>query len=292
MGAMKEYAMRLQEGDDVGDLSDIAAALGGDVVGRAVHMASPGRPMDDRPCVIFIDPARPNSFWIYACEGSYTRAKDLIREKLKLIAPLDIPSEDRSAAALRIWAQARPAAGTIVERYLRSRRIVILPPLNLRFHPNLLHARTGSIWPAMVALVTGSDGLPGAIHRTWLQHDGRGKAPVESNKMTLGPIKGGAIRLAPPADGLLVGEGIETCLAAMQVTGRTAWSALSAVGLRFISLPPDIRQVTVLADGDDVGEAAARCAAARWLNENRQVRIARAPRGKDFNDLLIEEASV
>ncbi len=42
----------------------------------------------------------------------------------------------------------------------------------------------------------------------------------------------------------------------------------------------------VLADGDEPGEAAARDAALRWMREGRRVRIARAPWGMDFNDML------
>ena len=71
----------------------------------------------------------------------------------------------------------------------------------------------------MVALVTrGVDDVPLAIHRTFLARDGVGKAPVDPQKMMLGPCRGGAVRLAPAGDVLMVGEGIETCLAAMQAT--------------------------------------------------------------------------
>jgi hypothetical protein len=45
--------------------------------------------------------------------------------------------------------------------------------------------------------------------------------------------------------------------------------------------------VIVLANGDDPGEAAARDCALRWKREGRRVRIARAPQGLDFNDLLM-----
>ena len=58
----------------------------------------------------------------------------------------------------------------------------------------------------------------------------------------------------------MVGEGIETCLAAMQATGHPTWAALSTSGLRSLDLPKDVRDVIVLADGDDAGEAAARTA--------------------------------
>ena len=139
----------------------------------------------------------------------------------------------------------------------------------------------------MVALVTrGSDDQPLAIHRTFLARTGAGKAPVDPSKMMLGPCAGGAVRLAAPGDVLMVGEGIETCLAAMQATGRPAWAALSTTGLRALDLPRTCREVIVLADGDDAGEAAARDGARHWTRDGHRVRIARPPRGMDFNDLL------
>jgi hypothetical protein len=143
----------------------------------------------------------------------------------------------------------------------------------------------------MVALVTkGVDGTPMAIHRTFLALDGGGKAPVDPQKMMLGSCRGGAVRLANPDDTLMVGEGIETCLAAMQASGRPAWAALSTSGLRTLELPEDVRHVIVLADGDETGEAAARDCALRWKKEGRRVRIARPPRGSDFNDMLLGRA--
>ncbi len=94
------------------------------------------------------------------------------------------------------------------------------------------------------------------------------------------------MRLADPGDVLMVGEGIETCLAAMQASGHPAWAALSTSGLRALNLPNDVRDVIVLADGDEAGEAAARDCALRWQREGRRVRIARPPTGMDFNDML------
>jgi putative DNA primase/helicase len=90
----------------------------------------------------------------------------------------------------------------------------------------------------MVALVTnGADGMPVAIHRTYLARDGDGKAPIDPQKMMLGPCRGGAVRLAEPGDVLMIGEGVETCLAAMQASGHPAWAALSTSGLRSFNLP-------------------------------------------------------
>jgi hypothetical protein len=193
----------------------------------------------------------------------------------------------RKEGALAIWQSAMPADGTLVETYLAARRIHLPPPPAVRFHTGLKHP-SGGIWPVMIALVThGADDTPLAIHRTFLARDGNGKAPVDPQKMMLGPCRGGAVRLADPSDMLMVGEGIETCLAAMLATGHPAWAALSTSGLLGLELPDDVRDVIVLADGDDPGEAAAHACAWRWKRERRRVRIARPPQGMDFNDMLM-----
>ena len=193
----------------------------------------------------------------------------------------------RAEAALAVWRASRCAEGTLAETYLRSRGLTTPVPLAIRFHAALRHP-SETVWPAMVALVTrGVDDKPIGIHRTFLARDGSGKAPVEPAKMMLGPCRGGVVRLGAPSSLLMVGEGIETCLAAMQATGHPAWAALSTSGLRSLELPGHINDVIVLADGDEPGEAAARSCALRWSHKDRRVRIARPPRGLDFNDLLL-----
>ena len=136
----------------------------------------------------------------------------------------------RSEAALAIWQATAPVDGTRVDTYLASRELYIAPPPTLRSHAGLKHP-SGGTWPAMVAQVTrGSDDTPLAIHRTFLARDGVGKAPVDPSRMMLGPCRGGAVRLGAPGEVLMVGEGFETCLAAMPATGHPAWAALSPRG--------------------------------------------------------------
>ena len=189
--------------------------------------------------------------------------------------------------ALSIWRSATPADETLVETYLGKRGITVTPPTSLRFHPRLKHPQ-GDFWPAMIALVTrGLDGEPMAIHRTYLSYDGTGKAPVVPARMMLGSCRGGVVRLAEPADILMVGEGIETCLSAMQVKRYPAWAALSTSGLKALRLPPSVGDIIVLADGDEQGVSAAEFSGLRWLRQRRRVRIARPPEGMDFNDLLL-----
>ena len=231
-----------------------------------------------------IEALREKGLW----ESSWGRRKrPPVRIRLKLKdQKQERLDEDRTAYALKIWDEAGPAQGTMVETYLKSRGLTLPLPPTLRFHQGLKH-RSGSYWPCMVALVSnGETDRPLSIHRTFLSADGRAKAPVEQQKMMLGPCRGGAVRLGCPDGLLMVGEGIETCLAAMQVTGHPAWAALSTSGLKALDLPETVREVIVLADGDEAGEAAACQAALHWRQRGRAVRIARPPEGQDFNDLL------
>ena len=192
----------------------------------------------------------------------------------------------RTAAALAIWRECQPAPETHVETYLRSRGITIQIPPSIRFHPHLKHGPTGELFPAMVAGIQGPDGRIVAAHRTYLLPGGRGKAQVHSPKMTLGPCRGGAVRLAAAGEKLGLSEGIETGLSIMQPTDLPVWACLSTSGLRGVILPEIVREPIIFADGDVPGREAARQAAERWTREGLCVRIADPGDGLDHNDLL------
>ena len=235
-----------------------------------------------------IDALRARGLWENGRRHSGRRRG--IKSDQQTSAPSERDDTDRIEYALRIWRAAVPASNTLAETYLQSRGLRLPLAPTLRFHSGLKHP-SGGIWPTMVALVSrGPDDAPLAVHRTFLTRDGSSKAPVDPQKMMLGSCRGGAVRLTTPTDLLMVGEGIETCAAAMQVTGNPAWAALSTSGLRGLDLPERVCEVIVLADGDDPGEAAARDCALRWQREGRRVRIARPLRGQDFNDMLTGRA--
>jgi len=201
-------------------------------------------------------------------------------------------SDGQIARAIAIWREARPVAGTAVEKYLATRSITGLLPSNLRFHPACPHP-SGARLPAMVALVEHVTRGSVAIHRTYLQFDGSGKALASPDKASLGPVGGGAVRLATPEPGerLAVAEGIETALSVAVACAMPAWAALSAGGIRSLVLPPEITNILLCADNDanGVGQRAALEAAKRWLAEGRQVRIALPPDpDTDMADVLIE----
>jgi hypothetical protein len=280
----------------------IATALGGRKAGSGWMARCPTH--DDREPSLSIRDADDGKVLVRCHAGcdqelviATLRSRGLWMESgpRRFIRPVPRAAADdakRSIAALAIWQSAKSARGSLVEAYLASRGLHLPPPPTLRFHIGMKHP-SGGVWPAMVALVTGGhDDTPLAIHRTFLARDGGGKAPVDPQKMMLGPCRGGAVRLAAPCDVLMVGEGMETCLAAMQATDHAAWAALSTSGLRSLDLPRQVRNVIVLADGDDPGEAAAQACAWRWKREGRRVRIARPSRGMDFNDLLVRRVHI
>ena len=130
--------------------------------------------------------------------------------------------------ARRIWDAARDARGSPVVCYLARRGITLPLPPSLRWVPECPHPGRICL-PAMVAAVLNADGELIGVHRTFLQPDGSGKANIEPQKASLGPISGGAVRLAPAAETLLIGEGLETSCAAMQATAQPTWAALSHV---------------------------------------------------------------
>jgi hypothetical protein len=145
----------------------------------------------------------------------------------------------------------------------------------------------------MVAGIQSVAGKLVAVHRTFLTLDGAQKAAVSPNRMMLGPCQGGAVRFAKPAEELAVGEGIESCLSVAQACPDMAvWAALSTSGLKAVQLPPEATSIVILADADAPGEAAARAAAQRFVQEGRKVRIARPPAGCDFNDRLMQSKDV
>jgi putative DNA primase/helicase len=185
----------------------------------------------------------------------------------------------------KIWERACDARRSPeIKRYFARRGITIPPPTCLRWLSSCRHP-SGALLPAMIARVDNLDGELTGLHRTYLTADYR-----RYDRASLGLIAGGAVRLAPAAETLLVAEGIETCLAAMQLTGRPGWAALSTAGIRALLLPPIVRTVVIAADNDasGAGEAAARDAAERWLWEDRQVRLMLPGTiGTDFNDELL-----
>lgn len=229
-------------------------------------------------------------WWCGACQDQAAVSAALMGQAAQA-APIATAADTSQAQkrewALNLWRDAQPAVGTVVERYLAARGISLRDEMPIRFLPDHLCRDSGKRWPVMVALMVDSAGMPQAIHRTFIARDGRGKAPIATPRKTLGMVAGAAVRLAPVADRLVIGEGVETSVSAGLMLKAPAWAAISAPNLEFkLTLPASIREIVIAADHDGPGLKAARAALARWRAEGRNVKIARPQTpGADFNDL-------
>jgi hypothetical protein len=200
--------------------------------------------------------------------------------------------DKRARQAMELWREALPICGTVAETYLRRRAITCALPDSLRFHPACWHGASAKRYPALMALVEGGAGF--AVHRTYLLPDGSGKERIEPNKAMLGPVVGGAVRLTEGRGALMVAEGIETSLslACGPLRGPGAiWAALSASGLRGLTLPPRPDKLTIASDGDTAGSTAAHALAERAHALGWQVSLLPAPGGLDWNDILTGKAA-
>jgi hypothetical protein len=187
-------------------------------------------------------------------------------------------------------------AGTLVEQYLVNRGIDVEQLPNdmaevLRWHPRCLWEQGYAA--CMVALWTDvRSNAPKAIHRTALTPKAEG-----IDRMSFGPTRGCVIRLWPDEVveyGLVLGEGVETVLAAATriehraTLLRPAWAAGDAGHIEDFPALSGIDALTILVDHDANGEGqrhAAMCAI-RWRAAGREV-IRLVPRDLgDFNDII------
>jgi hypothetical protein len=153
-------------------------------------------------------------------------------------------------------------------------------------HP-LDRRRLGCIVGVMTNPVTAQP--TGAISRTYIGPDGKKIGKAKS----LG-AGGGVVRLSRDDDvleGLYLATGLETSLAAAahpELACRPIWSTGSDSSMRAFPVLAGIGCLNLIADRDanGAGLSAAQEAAARWLDQEREVRII-APTGVgDLNDIV------
>ena len=192
--------------------------------------------------------------------------------------------------ARQIWSETVDAKATATERYLEH-RLIRLRPDDIRHHVNLKHRGTGQFFPAMVAAIRDRAGEFTGVQRTFLKLDGRGKAGISTPKMSFGKIKGGAVRLTPPAATLWITEGVEDGLSVVQMFGRACWAVCGASNAPNLELPAMVRTIILALDGNKAGRSGTLAAIGRFEAGGRAVFVAEVPGSGDWNDQLgdIEE---
>ena len=267
-------------------------------------------PFHDDPtpsCQLYAD-----HFYCFGCGARGNRVDWLVQaeglsesEALTVIANWTGNGSSASAAdreqkidyALSHWHKAVPIAGTLAERYLSETRGIDTGRLpanasnTLRFHPNCVFGQERL--PCLLALMHDPiDDTPVGIQRIALTQD-NGRI-VKVKRMALGCL--GAVKLWPANGQLVVGEGLETVLAAstrLSYGGAQlvpAWALISSGKLAVLPVLPDVQRLTVLVDHDlnGEGQAAAERLERTWRGAGRTVvQLIPDHPGDDFNDIVL-----
>jgi hypothetical protein len=201
------------------------------------------------------------------------------------------PDDDRQSLdfAERIWSHALPLAPLAIT-YFERRGIPIdnVPDHGgLRWHPSC--PWEGGTKPCVVGrYISAVDNKPRGIWRR----------PIDGTKpKALGSTAGCVIRLWPDSAveiGLVLGEGVETTLAAaarIEHRGtllQPAWAAGSAGNMASFPVLSGIEALTILVDNDVAGERAADQCRARWGAAGREVTLLKPKiANTDFNDVVL-----
>jgi len=259
-------------------LHRIVAALGGELYhgGRRANVRAPGHSTGDRSVSLLLDGDRLVIHGFGASDWRSVRADLLARGLIDVASrPLGGPTVaasapsarpdrlTRIAAALRIWNGASDRIeGSPSHRHLAGRAVHATPGdlCDLRHHPAApvsAYRPEGAVRPALVARISDPAGALTAVELTYLEISGRRAHGLRLPRKTVGALPpGSAVRLAPLARTLLVGEGVMTVLSASARFQLPGWALLSAGNLSVWDAPPEVRRVLVAADRGRVGETA------------------------------------
>jgi len=258
--------------------------------------------------------------WVDEATAEFGDLLDVIRESCGLVEFRDVADEARRflamprpqaqapgashqsaavrgspEAARRLFAMSRPIAGTLAERYLAGRGILLAAcERAVRFHPGCYYRDlvTGEMQPlpALIAAVIGPDGVLTGLQRTWLDPASAGKAQVVDPRRSLGHLLGNGIWLGldpgAPVPVMAAGEGFET-MASLRTVMPTlpVAAATSANHLAGLTFPPGCRRLYIAADADAAGRHGIERLSLR-AGEAGILAIVLRPQLGDFNDDL------
>jgi putative DNA primase/helicase len=284
----------------------------------------PGHSMDDRSLAVRLDPRAPDGFLIFShAEDDWRECRDHVRTLLKLppwqpgdgqrrmilkeridkwdlsaIAAeagdqpksLDEDQQMRADYARRMWHEAVDPRRGLVEKYLKQQRRLDLPEdlarRVLRYHPRCpwrdeVTGETVHV-PALIAPFRNiEDNGITAVQRIALNADGS-----KRGRRMLGVVRRAAIKLDEigPSRELVVGEGVETCMAARQLGFGPVWALGSVGAISFLPVIDNTQTLIILGEAGEASARAIQLCSKRW----RRVRIAMPEPGLgDFNDVLI-----
>jgi putative DNA primase/helicase len=127
--------------------------------------------------------------------------------------------------------------------------------------------------------------VPCGIQRTFFDNRGH-----KLDRWMLGRARQAAIKIDADdsvTNGLTIGEGLETCLAARQAGFHPVWALGSAGTIAAFPLLDGVGSLTIIIDIDASGTDAAEDTIRRWTMAGREVVEVKPSRpGDDFNDVI------
>jgi hypothetical protein len=306
------------------NLRSVALALGGEISGRQVIAPGPGHSRQDRSLSIRLDASAPDGFLVHSFAGDpWQECRDHVRQKLGLPAwepgdeqnrtipnkhvdkwdfaaveaeMLDMTRSDddlvRIRSALEIWNAASESPDQRAIDSLASRSLD--PPQDL-FGPQLRYhgqcpfrdENTGQILrvPCLIAAFRSiADDTITGIHRIRVDQPERWP---KTSRMMLGVIKHSAIKLGAAGARLAIGEGLETCLAAMQAGIDPAWALGSVGNISFFPVIDGVQEIRILCETGEASRRAFKMCGRRWWRASRKVNKITPTVGSDLNDALM-----
>ncbi len=291
-------------------LHRIVAALGGDLYsdGRRANVPAPGHSEQDRSASLLLTDNRVvihgfgRSDWRTIRDQLHDRGfiDDAGRLTGGRPAGPSIAKPDprlRLQTASDLWAGCRRIdSDDAADRYLCLRAVQDFGDvMNLGFHPEApvsVYRPRGRGRPAFVARVSDAEDRLTAVELTYLDRNGRLASGLRLMRKTVGRVPAGAaVRLAPVAEEMLVGEGVVTTLCAMDRFQLPGWALMAANNLAAWTPPEAVRRVLIAADRGAVGEGAAARLRRRLALVGLEVRIlCPDPPFGDWNEVAVAAA--
>jgi hypothetical protein len=185
-------------------------------------------------------------------------------------------------------------------QYLMARALDLpddLAGAALRFHPrcpwrNEDTGKTERI-PALLAAFRpiDSDDIF-AVHRIRLD---KPQCWPKADRRMLGLVHRAAVKFDPVATTLIIGEGVETCMAARQcmATGdierAPVWVLGSVGAISFFPVLDGVKRLIILGESGEASAQAVRLCGQRWQHAGRRVQVLYSEIGSDVNDALMME---
>lgn len=276
-------------------LHRLVRTLGGDLYagGYRANIPAPGHSAHDRSISLLLADGR---LVIHGFGGTDWRAvRDWLRDagfidrdaRLTGCSPAMASSprphpELRHDTACRLWAEGSTLqTGIAARRHLSRRALDEVSGLgNLRQHPGVptaVYAWAGKTYPALMARISDDADRLTAVELTYLDPSGARACGLYLSRKTVGTVPiGAAVRLAPAAPEMLIGEGVVTTASAMRRFALPGWALRAAANLAAWTPPPGVRRVLIAADNGTVGLGAAERLRARLMNAGLIARV-RAP---------------